>query len=143
MAEKSSEYIVDASCLIKWVGLEAENLEQAEMLRLNYKKGQVNITVPAMAFWELGNYLGRELDEKSAASVFNNIKNYQFTQTLVTLEVAALTFHLMKKCPGTSFYDASYHALAIQNEATFLTADKKYYDKAKKLGHIQLLKDYH
>ncbi len=39
----------------------------------------------------------------------------------------------------TSFYDSSYHFLAIIHKATFLTADKKYFQKAKQLGNIELL----
>lgn len=37
-----------------------------------------------------------------------------------------------------SFYDASYHFLANLLEGTFLTCDKEYFEKAKKLGKIKL-----
>ena len=38
-----------------------------------------------------------------------------------------------------SLYDSIYHALAINLNGVFLTADKKHYDKAKEFGHIALL----
>jgi predicted nucleic acid-binding protein len=38
-----------------------------------------------------------------------------------------------------SFYDVSYHALAIVNECQFITADKKHYEKTKKEGYIELI----
>ncbi len=41
-----------------------------------------------------------------------------------------------------SFYDASYHALAITNMCQFITADKRHTAKAKSFGHITLLDDW-
>ena len=40
---------------------------------------------------------------------------------------------------GTTVYDASYHVLAIARNAIYITADKKYFDKAKQLGNIELI----
>lgn len=37
-----------------------------------------------------------------------------------------------------SFYDSTYHAIAILNNCNFVTSDKKHYDKTKGLGHIEL-----
>lgn len=41
-----------------------------------------------------------------------------------------------------SFYDASYHALAITNMCQFITADKRHLAKAKSFGHITLLSNW-
>lgn len=38
----------------------------------------------------------------------------------------------------TTVYDSTYHILAISHNAIFLTCDQKYYNQAKKLGHIEL-----
>lgn len=40
-----------------------------------------------------------------------------------------------------TFYDCVYHALAIQNNCNFITADNKHYAKVKHIGHIRLLND--
>ena len=40
-----------------------------------------------------------------------------------------------------SFYDSVYHALAIQNNCDFITADGKHYAKAKEFGNIKYLLD--
>lgn len=142
MGAKSGDYIVDASVLIKWVGREAEDLNQAEALRVAYKNGQVELTVLTLTFWEIGSYLSGKFDAKTATSVFNHFQNYAFVQTVLSLEEVATAMSIVKKYPGVSFYDASYHALALNKAKVFLTADKRYYEKAGKLGHIQLLKDY-
>jgi predicted nucleic acid-binding protein len=41
-----------------------------------------------------------------------------------------------------SFYDASYHALAILNDCYFITADKRHFSKTVQLGNIVLLNDW-
>ena len=41
-----------------------------------------------------------------------------------------------------SFYDASYHALAILNDCYFITADKRHFIKTEQLGNIVLLSDW-
>jgi predicted nucleic acid-binding protein len=41
-----------------------------------------------------------------------------------------------------SFYDASYHALSIQYNCYFVTADKRHFTKTQQLGHILLLSDW-
>ncbi len=142
MDAKSGDYIVDASVLIKWAGKEAEDLKQAEALRVDYKNEDAKLTILALTFWEIGSYLSREFDAKTGTSVFNHFQNYRFMQAMLTLEQASLAMDIVKKHPGVSFYDASYHALALNKGKIFLTADKKYYEKTKKLGHIMLLKDY-
>lgn len=47
-----------------------------------------------------------------------------------------------KKSGFPSFYDASYHALAITQECQFITADKRHIAKAKGFGHVTLLSDW-
>ena len=41
-----------------------------------------------------------------------------------------------------SIYDSIYHAIAIKEKATFITADKRHYQKSKSFGHIQLLENW-
>jgi predicted nucleic acid-binding protein len=40
-----------------------------------------------------------------------------------------------------SFYDSVYHALAIEHNCDFITADGKHEGKVKELGHIKVLKE--
>ncbi len=41
----------------------------------------------------------------------------------------------------TSFYDAIYHSIALNNNAIFITADKKYYNKSQKFGNIKMISE--
>jgi predicted nucleic acid-binding protein len=47
-----------------------------------------------------------------------------------------------KKSGFPTIYDSIYHALAIQLDAVFLTADKKHYAKEKGYGNIKLLSEW-
>lgn len=39
-------------------------------------------------------------------------------------------------------FDTLYHALALEREALLISADRRYYNKAHKLGHIVYLADW-
>lgn len=41
-----------------------------------------------------------------------------------------------------SIYDSIYHALAIENDGVFITADRKHYEKSESFGHIAMLADW-
>lgn len=138
----SKKFVLDASVLIKWFADNEEYQIQANELKEDYKSSTVTLLTPALVSWEMGNFLGRIYPEEEAIQSFNIFKNYNITSLMLSLEGTSLAFMIMKKCSGVSFYDASYHALAMQYEATFLTDDRKYYENAKKLGNIMLLKDY-
>lgn len=144
MAAKTSckKFVIDASIVIKWFADDEEDGDSAKQLNEDFQNAKVTLLAPALVAWELGNFFGRVFTESAAIQSFNIFKNYGVTQLMLSLEGTAMAFQIMKKCPGVSFYDASYHALAIQHEAVFLTADKKYFDKAKKLGQVMLLKAY-
>lgn len=73
-----------------------------------------------------------------------------YEQQIANLEVVSMSRVLFEeaakivksgsaKTGFVSFYDAVYHALAITNNCNFITADKKYYDKTKKFGHVKML----
>ncbi len=47
-----------------------------------------------------------------------------------------------KKSGFPSFYDSSYHALAILNDCQFITADKRHISQTQKVGHTILLSDW-
>ncbi|MFA6024050.1 MAG: type II toxin-antitoxin system VapC family toxin [Candidatus Gracilibacteria bacterium] len=137
-----SKYVADASVLIKWFGKEIEDLEQAQKFEEDFKKRHIEILLPAFAFWEVSSHLGRKYSVSEATHLFSAFSLYRFKQLFLTLGSNFLAFKIMKKYPKVSFYDASYHSLAMEYGAIFLTADLKYYNQAKSFGNIMLLKDY-
>lgn len=136
------KFILDTSVILKWLISEPEDREQANSLRTHFLKEEIDVKILALSVWEINNKLGRIFDLGAAARLFSHFQIYKLPQAVLKTSDCLMAFHIMKKCPGVSFYDASYHAVALQENAKFLTADKKYYEKAKKMGGIMLLKDY-
>lgn len=135
-------FILDSSVAIKWLTKEEPFSQQADKVLDDYLAEQIEIEIPDIFWWEIGNYFGREADEKTATVVLMNLKKYQFSTHMLTNSMSVNAFKIMGKAKGVSFYDASYHALALEREGTFLTSDKKYVDKAKHLGSVCLLQNY-
>jgi predicted nucleic acid-binding protein len=134
--------VIDTAVIIKWLTDEKEDLEKALLVRARFEKRELNILIPMLVHWELSNHLGRNYSPEEAAALYSHFLLLRIPQILPSLSATHLAYKIMKDCPGTSFYDASYHAIALSKEGTFLTSDKKYYEKAKTFGSIKLLKDY-
>ena len=133
-------YIVDSSVLIKLLQKE-EDQEKAFELMDKFLRKTIELGIPTLAYYEVMNYISRISPLKSIL-IFSQLLMLKIDEFSVTLENMARTMQITQDFPKTAFYDATYHALAIQNNGTFITADEKYYNRAKSLKHIQLLKDY-
>lgn len=133
--------IIDASVGLKWILIETEMIEAALKLRSDFMKEIIQIAVPQLFFFEVANTIYRKRIEK-AAFFLEQLMESQIKRFPLTHEVAMQAFHLMGTNPHISFYDATYHALAIQLKGIFLTADERYYGLMKKQKHMMLLGDY-
>ena len=141
MAENKPKFVADASVLLKWAVYESEDFQQSLMFEDDVKKGKVDVFVPIHCFSEICNMLGRDR-HSVAISFLSYLMHSDITECGLSLNMSIVAFDLMKKYTKISFYDAFYHALAIRENAIFITADKKYYDKTRRRGHIMLLKNY-
>lgn len=139
---EESKLVLDLSVLIKWFALEVDDLEAARSIESDFLAGIYKILMPVFYTWELNNYLSRNFDSHTATSIYSHFKSYKFQYYDLNLKITKLAFEIIEKSSKISFYDASYHALAICENATFVTSDKTYFEKTKKLGHIKLLSDF-
>jgi len=140
--EDSNIYVIDSSVAIKWLTNEEPFKEEAVKVFDDYFNEKIELVVPDIFWWELGNYFGRKLDSKTAYISIQTIKKNRMRTYMLSNDMFMKSLRIMTKDAGISFYDASYHALAIQIGGTFLTSDKKYYQKKRRLGSIQLLENY-
>ena len=67
------------------------------------------------------------------------LTGYRFEEE-VPAAIYSKAFKLMKKFK-VSFYDAAYHAVAINRSGTMLTADDMYFCKALRAGHHRRMWD--
>jgi predicted nucleic acid-binding protein len=141
MEDHKKIIVADASVLLKWIIKEEKWQEQAFLLKDQFGRSEVNIIVPSHCFAEICNILGRGMKDQ-AISFISYLTVSEIEEHNLTLNLASAAFGLMKKYSGISFYDAAYHALAIQEGGIFVTADEKYFRNTNREGRIILLKDY-
>ncbi len=136
--------ILDASVSIKWFFQKEEILiEEAQMLLSDYLNKRIILMAPNIWVAEICNILPRKIKNISLwGEIFSELKLYRIIDVDISLSLASIAFELMNEFSKISFYDASYHALALKEGGVFVTADKKYYDMTKKKGAIMWLGDY-
>jgi len=137
-----STYVLDASIILKWVLPKniAPLQEQALSIREVLVEGTINIIVPSLWRYEVGNTLGRLIPD-SASELLTLCSDIGIKEADESPERDKKTHDIMTQW-HVSFYDASYHALAIVNDIVFITADEKYNHKVKGQSNISILKDW-
>ena len=90
--------------------------------------------------YEVGNTLTRIVPEES-------LRLIQLCESVGLEEVSPTAGWLqlvveLVQTYQVSFYDASYHALAINQSGVFVTADEKYIKKVGESQNIKSLKDF-
>jgi len=131
--------VPDASVLLKWVlpSKHERYVDQALAIREALAEGKLRLLVPELWYYEAGNTLSRNYPEHADA-LLSGLKGMELE---CAAPLQADIFHLVASFSVT-FYDAAYHALAINRGGVFVTADEKYIGKAGVAGHILHLKDW-
>ncbi len=134
--------IPDANIFLSFIVDEKDESGKRDLFIRDLHAHLIHVIVPSLWTYEICNRLCRldVNDFKHSNQLFSVFKNFVTLQELDD-DIIDVAFQITAKCQ-VSFYDASYHALAILFESTFITLDQKYYEKTKSLKHIKLLKDY-
>ena len=138
--------VLDSYVFSKLFLQEADRQEAVELIT-ELSQRNVKVLVPSLFLYEVLSI--------SAASPFPMESAYALITQYqsANLEIVALDektiltafdicAHGYQKSGFPSFYDASYHALAISNECQFITADKRHVAKTKNFGSVTLLQDW-
>ena len=128
--------VPDASVILKWVLPSDVGPDAAAALRLRdaAAAGKLALRVPGLWLYEVGNILTRKFPAQALALLESLVDfgipeggaGEQWRKQAVTL---ARDYRV-------TFYDAAYHALALVERGTFVTADEKYFAKAKGAGAV-------
>lgn len=141
MGDNKKLYVIDASVMLKWVLKDEEDADIALRLKDDRISRKVTLAVPSHSFYEVMNTVGLKSPER-ALTFLSQLFIFKMDEYSIGLSLASKALELMKKFKGATFYDAIYHSLAIKLGGTFITADKKYFEKTRKAGHVKLLKNY-
>lgn len=132
--------VLDSSVALKWIFADEKGAQHARQVRDEHISGVSEIAVPGLFFYEIANVLATKvrLDPAEAQEAFELIGGFELNVHELDNSVfaEAIVFAMKHK---SSVYDASYHVLAERLGCRFLTADRKFWDKVKDLGVVELL----
>lgn len=128
--------VVDSSIVFKWYRQpgDEEYVPQAVSLLERHLHGDLEIHVPDLLFYELGNILRfkETLVSRDALTILRETFALALQIHPIDFLLAEETFRLAREHDIT-FYDASFVALSHLLDASFITADKKLFAKVKTL----------
>ena len=132
--------VLDSSVALKWIFANEDGAEHAKRVRDEHISGINEIAVPTLFFYEIANVLATKvkLSAEEALAAFELMSAFEFdVHDLDNSEyIEAMNLAMKQK---VSVYDASYHVLASRLGCPFLTADRKFAEKVKSLGVVELL----
>lgn len=135
--------VADASVLSKWF-LPAANEpwhERADALREAFVRDRLRLHSPSLASYEIGTMLVRIKPPADAIADLEDMDALGVGFEPATPARTRLAVDLATRFDVT-FYDASYHALALDMEGTLVTADEHYIRRTAAAGSVIHLRDW-
>lgn len=136
---KPTLIIPDASIVLGYILNEPEHQAKIELLFQRTQDEQHQLLAPALLHEELCNRLGRILNF-SISEIQAALEAYPVIK--LTPGVTTQALQLTRRFPKIAWYDAVYHATALEYGGTLITADKQYYTTAQKTGSIVFIAHY-
>ena len=125
-----SRYVLDASVAAKWFLSGAQENLKSEALAVlkEYTVGQLHLVVPDLFWPEIGNILWKasrigRISKESAMQAIDVLRE-QSIPTYPSFPLFHSAFIIATSFDRT-VYDSVYIALAVETNATFLTADER------------------
>ena len=130
--------VIDTSVLLKAFLKEEGSDVVDELLKMHLKRELTLLATPLIIFEFLNVMSKTTSDPQKVSLAFKKIKKLGIA--MIEIEDKYVNKAIFDVCehPDISYYDASYHALAEDLDAIFLTADKKYYTSMNWKGKVEL-----
>ncbi len=130
----------DASVLLKWVlpADDEQDTDAALALRDEAAAGTLDLVVPQLWIYEVGNTLARRFPE-DADETLASLADFGLTEARLDARWRIRAVSLSVRY-GVAFYDAAYHAVALGLQGVFVTADERYVRRASAAGGISSLR---
>jgi predicted nucleic acid-binding protein len=135
--------VVDSSVIVKWLNQKDEaNLKPANLIIEKASREEVTLITPELAKYEVGNALlfSKDITVSESKIVLSSFFMLPIIYFPLTEELSKLTYQIAKNA-GVTFYDASFLALAKQENAVLVTDNSKHQGKIKGVKVVSL-KDY-
>jgi len=139
--------VVLDSCVFSKLFLQEADRQEAVELITELSQRNIKVLVPSLFLYEVLSIAAAS--PFPIENAYALIAQYQSANLDIVeldkktiLKAIDICAHGHEKSGFPSFYDASYHALAINNECQFITADKRHVAKTKSFGYVTLLQDW-
>jgi len=132
--------VLDASVVLKWIFDDEDGGDRAASFKDAHASGHEIVAVPDLLFYEIGNVLATKtrLSEAAIAEAFSLLWEFSLERFDLGLEEFQGSLALSRKYKIT-LYDAAYVELSRRLKCTFVTADRKLYEKVKSIKSVELL----
>jgi predicted nucleic acid-binding protein len=139
----AAKIVVDTSVLIKWIKTRDEDLvDEARLLLHEIETRPLEVAVPALLLYEVGNILltKTRLPPDDLARAIDDVSALPLVVADPDAGLLRRTIRLGREL-NLTFYDASFLALAEELDCTFVTADRKLFESARRLPRVRHLSD--
>lgn len=137
-----SVVVPDASVLLKWI-LPAEHethVDKALLIAERFVAGDLDLLVPPLWLFEVANVVC--MKNKDAAEILLSMLVSMQMPVAENSDLWRRQAIELTRNYKVTFYDASYHALAIVQGGVFVTADEAYLRKVNNHPHAAYLADW-
>lgn len=135
--------VVDSSVMVKWLHQEdEERLEQADRIIKDAQEGKIVIIAPELSKYEVGNalLLKKKLFPNEAKILLDSFYLLPIQFIAQSQDIANETYAIAHRVNMT-YYDASFVALAKQENAVLVTDNPKHQGKTKEI-EVKPLQNY-
>lgn len=134
--------VADASVTIAWMLADQPDEHLGELavgFFRSFGSGEIKLLQPPHWIAEVAAVIARRVPE--------HIENRLTAIGALAVEKPASPTTLIKAAElaiklNHHLFDTLYHAMALEHDATLVTADERYFAKARKLGSIELLQNF-
>ncbi len=138
----TKQLVVDSCVFVKLFLDEGDQKNAVEFFKKIISSG-AEVYVPKLFIYEVLSICSlKKIDAQKILSVLNRHRKLYLQvvdpEDSLLLSATEMTKRGHLKSGYPSFYDCSYHALAIEKKCTFITSDAKHFAKTKNLGSVKL-----
>ncbi len=143
-----NKVVLDANIFVKLFKKDEYDSSKAIELIEKLVQSEVEILEPSIVVNEtITTCEVAKHDIQEVCEFFKALIGFRMTLVNIDSQLLDKTLSITKaghsKSGYPTFSDSMYNALAIQENALFITADRRHYEKTKHLGNIQLLRNIH
>ena len=135
-------FVIDSSVIVKWLHQENEQfIDQADAIINKARKNQIELLAPELAKYEVGNALlvKKKLMPTQAKISLASLYSLPIQFVHESEDIANETYKIAYR-NSITYYDASFIALAIAENAILVTDNIKHQGKISEINVIPLAK---